>query len=113
MGQGSNLGATYEEVKAYQAKSGIIGYAAGSDGREPTGGLYVLWDRDGGFTNSGWHFDNAASPAFGYTEEAIHAEIDANQNLNDMFSKWKDKVPNFEDRYNFMLDTLPNHCIEE
>lgn len=113
MGQGSNLGATYEEVKAYQAKSGIIEYAAGSDGREPTGGLFVLWDRERGFTNSGWHLDKSASPASGYTEEEIHAEIDANQNLNEMFSNWKNTVPDFEVRYNFMLYTLPRDCVEE
>lgn len=114
---GINEAIPYVEIRAEQAKTGIGVYDA-SGGKVTTGGLYVLWDRDTGFTGTGWYNEgsqspNFDSPAWGYSDEAILAEIDAQGNLNNMFNAWKDKIEDFTTRYNFILDVLPSNCVEE
>ena len=109
----SNQVVTYEEVKAYQANNGISTYEVGSGGY-PTGGIYVEWTTDGGFTNRGW--DNGAgsgSPVAGMTVEDIHNAIDNNNGtLNDIFEKWVGNV-GYEERYKWILNSVIDSCRRE
>lgn len=78
---GSEQVITYEEIAAYQAQQGIAAYAYNSGGTV-TGGYWVNWDYETGFTGQGWTGGPVASA------EAAWAEIDANGNLNESFANW-------------------------
>ena len=103
----------YEEVSAHQANAGVSGYALPSGGTA-TGGFVVVWNLESGFTNGGWDKTSGDSPAYGYKEEDIQEEIERNQNHNDMFKKWAEKVK-FEDRLNWVTDWMNENpgCVIE
>ncbi len=106
----------YEEIQAYQATNGIATYSADS-GRQDTGGLYVLWDSVSGFTESGWYnrvSENAdsRSPAYIYTDEEIAQMIEEDGDLDRMFRNWPTNYPDYDGRYRFILDKLPDNCVE-
>lgn len=104
----TNQAVTYEEVKAYQAKYGIATYGVGSGGYT-TGGIYVDWTTEGGFTGGGWQNKNPSSPVYEMTDEEIEQEITANGDLDDVFKDWVDNV-DYETRYNWILDTVSDGC---
>lgn len=117
MKQGINEAIPYVEIQAERAKAGMATYATPSDGREPTGGLFVLWDRDTGFTGTGWYNAGSSkadtsSPAYNYTDEDIQNMIESSGSLNTLFQNWITAVPNYQDRYEFILYTLPDACVE-
>lgn len=112
MSSGSNVGITYEEVKAYQASMGMATYANQSSGEHITGGILVFWDRDSGYTQSGWQTDVPASPSYGKTEEEIHAMIDRDGNLNELFGSWTSAI-DYEIRYDWILHDVVASCREE
>ena len=102
---------TYEEVAAYQAKYGVATYAENSGGYT-TGGIYVEWTSEGGFTGCGWQIDIPDSPLADKTPEEIQNEIDNNGNLNDSFKNWVDTV-DYETRYRWILDSVSDNCRHE
>lgn len=102
---------TYEEVAAYQAKYGVATYAENSGGYT-TGGIYVEWTSDGGFTGGGWQTGTANSPLAGKTSEEIQNEIDNNGNLNESFKTWVDTV-DYETRYQWILYSVSRNCRHE
>lgn len=112
---GKELLATYEEVSAYQIESGMTLYNTASDGRVPAGGYYVLWDRNLGFTDTGWYNQesgekgNLLSPVYEMTDEQIQEAIDRDGNLTSVFNKWNVEL---NQKLQFM-GTLPNSCLEE
>lgn len=109
---GSNLAITYEEVAAYQAEQGIALYD-GNSGGYTTGGLYLSWTTEGGFSGTGWHNTNdSSSPANGYSDEEIRSEIEANGNLDTMFKNWTTNV-DFRVRYDWLLNGPATNCVSE
>lgn len=111
MSSGSNQAITYEEVAAYQADQGIAMYATGSGGYT-TGGIYVLWTTDGGFTGEGWKTNISNSPTEGMTEEEIQQEITNNGNLNNIFGKWVIEV-DYNIRYPWIFNNIAESCRYE
>lgn len=109
----SNQVVTYEEVKAYQANNGISTYEVGSGGYT-TGGIYVEWTTDGGFTGSGWeeHINNSASPVYDMTVDGIKEEIGREGNLNKVFEAWI-KAKDYETRYFWILTNVDESCRYE
>lgn len=99
---------TYEEVKAYQAQYGIATYGVGSGGYT-TGGIYVDWTTDGGFTGKGWQTDVPGSPVSGWSEDAIRQEISNKDNLNSVFENWVNTV-DYEVRYDWILKKVNDSC---
>lgn len=106
-----NMVVTYEEVNAKLAQDGVATYAENSGGYT-TGGIYVEWTTEGGFTGAGWQNDAPSSPTYGMTEEAIQQEITNNGNLDSTFKKWVSSV-DYETRYNWILDSVAGTCRYE
>ena len=104
----TNQAVTYEEVKAYQAKYGISTYGVGSGGYT-TGGIYVDWTTEGGFTGNGWQSGNSSSPVYGWSDEKIEQEITDNGNLDNVFEDWVD-LKDYETRYNWILNNVSSGC---
>lgn len=104
---------TYQEVAAYQAENGVETYGVGSGGYT-TGGIYVSWDTENGFTGGGWEkaIDNPSSPVFNKTEDQIREEIRNQGNLNSFFETWVTTV-NYKDRYEWILDNVSDNCRYE
>lgn len=111
MSSGSNLAITYEEVAAYQAEQGIAMYADGSGGYT-TGGIFIMWDREGGFTGQGWMTKVSGSPTAGLSEDDIQTEIDNYNNINNIFSKWVQTV-DYETRYTWIFTNIGDNCRYE
>lgn len=107
----TNQAVTYEEVKAYQAKYGFSTYGAGSGGYT-TGGIFVSWTTEGGFTGAGWQFGDRDSPVFGWSDEKIAQEITDKGNLDSVFKNWVD-TKDYETRYNWILDDVNPGCRGE
>ena len=109
---GSFQGITYEEIKAYQASMGIETYAYNSGGYV-TGGIWINWDRDTGFSGAGWYTGVQESPVYGMSEADIHLAIDQGDGtLNAVFSNWVSSV-DYDSRYRFILDKIPDGCRYE
>lgn len=113
MSSGSNQVITYEEVAAYQAEQGVATYA-GNSGGYITGGIWINWSQNSGFTGSGWKFGDPTSPAYGYDQSDIDDMIAASPdgNLNEMFGRWVGSV-DYETRYRWILDVIPDGCRYE
>lgn len=107
----SNLGITYEEVRAYQAQYGFTTYAENSGGYT-TGGIYIEWTREDGFTGMGWKTDSPNSPTYNKTKEDIQTEIDTNGNLNATFQEWTKNVL-YQTRYEWIFANINDSCRYE
>ena len=105
-----NEGIAYEEVKAYQVSQGV--QTLSTSGGYTTGGIYIMWDVNSGFTGQGWLLDDLSSPAHGYTEDKIRQEVETNNNLDKMFSAWTDRV-HYETRYPWIFDHILSSCRYE
>lgn len=113
MSSGSNQGITYEEVVAYQAEQGVATYA-GNSGGYVTGGIWINWDQNSGFSGDGWKNTDPNSPAFGYDQDDID-EMIANSldgSLDEMFGAWVARV-NYEVRYPWIIENIPASCRYE
>ena len=99
---------TYEEVKAYQAQYGIATYGVGSGGYT-TGGIYVDWTTDGGFTGKGWQTDVSESPVSGWSEEEIRQEIRDKDNLDSVFKTWVENI-DYNLRYGWIFNNVEASC---
>ena len=110
MNAGSNLGVTYEEVKAVQVRQGINALA--NSGGYTTGGIYIEWDANSGFTGNGWRLGDSHSPAYNYTQEQIDSLIEQDGNLDTMFSNWVKSV-HYETRYSWILQHISSNCRYE
>ena len=102
---------TYQEVAAYQAENGVETYGAGSGGYT-TGGIYVRWDTEDGFTGKGWQIGVKYSPAENLTEEYIKQVITNSGNLDSVFEEWVKNV-HYADRFNWILDNVIDDCRYE
>lgn len=111
MSSGSNQVVTYEEVAAYQAEQGVATYA-GNSGGYTTGGIWINWDQENGFSGTGWQFDDPSSPAYELEQRDIDEMINSNGNLDSMFSKWVLNI-NYETRYFWILNNVPGGCRYE
>lgn len=111
MSSGSNLAITYEEVAAYQAEQGIAMYADGSGGYT-TGGIFIMWDREGGFTGQSWMTDVSGSPTEGWSEDNIQTVIDNYSNINSIFSEWVRTI-DYETRYTWIFENILASCRYE
>lgn len=108
-----SMGVQYVRLAADEASlldSNVI-----SDGRTPTGGFYVNWDTDGGFTNLGWDIGwKNNGPFFGLNQQEVQTAIDGlpdGGNLNTQFQTWEQRVPDPIDRLDWMLNSVGG-CIE-
>lgn len=107
----SNQVVTYEEVKAYRAQYGVALYAENSGGYT-TGGIYVEWTTEGGFTGEGWQTGDSSSPVCGMDQEQIEEIITNDGNLNSVFGKWVDSL-DYEERYIWILTKVNESCRYE
>lgn len=96
----------YETVKAYYASQGIALYNGDSSGQSDSF-FHVKWTR-AGFTGVSWYLTDPFSPAHGWTEEEIQAEIDNFNNLDSMFDSW---TITSTEKLNWMLKH--QECITE
>lgn len=111
MSSGSNQVVTYEEVAAYQAEQGVATYA-GNSGGYTTGGIWINWDQENGFSGTGWRFDDSSSPAYELKQSDIDEMINSNGNLDLMFSEWVLNI-DYETRYFWILKNVPGGCRYE
>ena len=107
----SNQVVTYEEVKAYRAQYGVALYAENSGGYT-TGGIYVEWTTEGGFTGGGWKELDPHSPVHGKTDEQIKEIITEDGNLDSVFKEWMDTV-SYEVRYLWIIQNVSGSCRYE
>lgn len=107
----SNQVVTYEEVKAYRAQYGVALYAENSGGYT-TGGIYVEWTTEGGFTGGGWKTSDPSSPVYDMTDEQIKQIITNDTNLNSVFGAWVKKV-DYVERYTWILNQVNDNCRYE
>lgn len=98
----------YETVKAYYASQGIALYNGDSSGQSDSF-FHVNWTR-AGFTGDSWYITDPLSPAHGWTEEEIQAEIDDFENLDRMFDGWK--ISSLE-KLEWMFKHKDTGCITE
>lgn len=100
----------YETVKAYYASQGIALYNGDSSGQSESF-FHVNWTT-AGFTGISWDIENSSSPANGWTEEEIQAEINTFDHLNNMFNGWNATTI---EKLQWMLDWKKQHpgCITE
>lgn len=109
----TNTGISAKELQEYEAVFASVTrttYFADSGGRTPTGGVYVLWDDTGGFTDDGWDKNVYGSPYYDFSEEEFNNDIQ-NGDLDDMFSSWAVRVPEIDKRLQWLL-ALPASCKE-
>ena len=111
----TDTGISAKELQEYEAVfasvtrgAGRTTYFADSGGRTPTGGVYVLWDVNRGFTGTGWGENLENSPYYDFTEEQFDADM-VDGNLNDMFGSWSNRVPDINSRLQWLM-ALPDDC---
>ena len=91
-------GTEYVEIKATVANGNSRAIPSGATAAL---GYYFSWDRNSGFSGTGWHTSVPDSPldGYGYTDETFQALMNgpnAPSNLNSYFSKWESKLNQME-----------------